>query len=104
ELIVSPVSKTEPLVDVHLRTVTIRIKDTLQPNTTYSFNFGKSIKDVNEGNILKNFTYVFTTGTYIDSAELSGNVIVAATGKADSSLIVMLHRKLDDSAVIKEKP
>lgn len=103
-LIVSPVPKVEPIVDAKLRTLTVRIKDTLQPNTTYSFDFGNSIRDVNEGNILKNFSYVFTTGNYIDSSQFSGNVIVANTGKVDSTLIVLLHRKLDDSAVIKEKP
>lgn len=104
ELIVSPLSKTEPIVDARLRTLTVRIKDTLQPNTTYSLNFGNAIRDVDEGNILKNFTYVFSTGNYLDSMQLSGNVIIANTGKTDSTLIVMLHKKLDDSAVVKEKP
>lgn len=103
-LIVSPIPKTDPIVDAKLRTLTVRLKDTLQPNTTYSLDFGQAVRDVNEGNILKNFTYVFTTGRYIDSARLSGKVILAATGKADSSLIVVLHRKFDDSAVIKERP
>ncbi|HVU54341.1 MAG TPA: Ig-like domain-containing protein [Puia sp.] len=104
ELIVSPVAKTDPIVDARLRTLTVRLKDTLQPNTTYSLNFGNAIRDVNEGNILKNFTYVFSTGNYLDSMQLSGTVIVANTGKPDSTLIVMLHKKLDDSAVVKEKP
>jgi hypothetical protein len=104
ELIVSPVAKTEPIVDAKLRTLTVRIKDTLQPNTTYALNFGNAIRDVNEGNILKNFTYVFSTGNYLDSMELYGNVLVASTGRTDSTLIVMLHKKLDDSAVVKEKP
>jgi hypothetical protein len=104
ELVISPVPKVEPIVDARLRTLTIRLKDTLQDNTTYALNFGKGIKDVNEGNTLKNFTYVFTTGSYIDSSELAGNVIVAATGKVDSTLIVMLHRRLDDSALVKAKP
>ncbi|MHA4810474.1 Ig-like domain-containing domain [Flavitalea flava] len=103
-LIVSPLPKVDPIVDAKLRTLTVRIKDTLQPNTTYSLDFGNSIRDVNEGNILKNFTYVFTTGNYIDSSQFSGNVIIASTGKVDSTLIVMLHRSHDDSAVIKERP
>jgi len=68
-------------------------KDTLQPNTTYSFNFGNAIRDVNEGNILKNFTYVFSTGKYIDSMRFSGTVLVANTGKADSTMIVLLHKE-----------
>lgn len=103
-LLVSPVPKTNPIVESKLRTVTVRIKDTLEPNTTYTFNFGNAIKDINEGNILKNFTYVFSTGRNIDSLELHGRVIVAQTGKPDSTLIVMLHRSDDDSAVIKERP
>ncbi|MEO5681828.1 MAG: Ig-like domain-containing protein [Chitinophagaceae bacterium] len=103
-LIVSPVPKQEPVVEAKLRTVTIKIKDTLEENTTYSYNFGNAIKDINEGNILKNFTYVFSTGAYIDSLELNGRVQIAQTGVPDSTLIVMLHRSGDDSALIKQKP
>jgi hypothetical protein len=104
ELIVSPVPKIEPIIDGHLRVVTIRLKDTMQPNTTYSLQFGKGIKDYNEGNILRNFTFVFSTGDHIDSGTLTGNVIVAATGKVDSTLIVMLYQKFNDSAVVKDRP
>src|ERR1700752_4273641 len=103
-LIFSPIPKIEPFPEAHLRTITIRIKDTLEPNTTYSINFGRSIRDVNEGNEMKNFTYIFSTGNYLDSLELSGRVLMAETGKPDSSLIVILHRSLDDSAVAKENP
>src|SRR5688500_12846960 len=103
-LLVSPVPKINPLVDSKLRTVTVTVKDTLQPNTTYSIDFGNAIKDINEGNILKNFTYLFTTGNNLDSLKLTGKVIIAETGKTDSTLIVMLHTSQDDSAVIKEKP
>jgi len=35
---------------------------------------------------------------------LTGNVIIAESGKIDSTIIVVLHRNLDDSAVAKEKP
>jgi len=103
-LIVSPVPKAEPIVESKLRTVTVKIKDTLEANTTYSYNFGDAIKDINEGNVLRNFTYVFSTGDHIDSLELTGRVQLAETGLADSTLIVMLHRNGDDSALIKEKP
>ena len=104
ELIVSPVPKVDPIVDAKLKVVTIRIKDTLQPNTTYSLNFGKGIKDVNEGNVLKNFIYVFSTGDVIDKGDFTGNIFVANTGKADSTIIAMLHVTDSDSAVIKNKP
>ena len=104
QLVISPVPKVSPLIEARLKEVTIRIKDTLEENTTYSINFGKSLKDINEGNPAKQFTYLFSTGTYIDSSTLSGKVIVAETGRPDSTLIVMLHRNFDDSVVSKEKP
>jgi hypothetical protein len=103
-LIVSPMPKVNPVITIKLRSVIVSIKDTLEPNTTYSFDFGNSIKDLNEGNIFRNFRYVFSTGTTIDTLGLGGRVLVAETGKADSTLVVMLHKNLDDSAVVKEKP
>ena len=93
-LLISPVPKITPVVDRKLRTVSIKLKDTLLDNTTYFFDFGKSIKDVNEGNILKNFNYTFSTGPYIDSLELGGKVILAETGGKDSTLIVILHKNV----------
>ena len=104
ELLVNPVPKIAPIVDYKLKLVTVRIKDTLQPYTTYSLQFGKGIKDVNEDNVLRNYTYVFTTGDTIDKGELEGNVVIANTGRPDSSLIAMLYVQFDNSAVIKERP
>ncbi|HTN07150.1 Ig-like domain-containing domain [Agriterribacter sp.] len=104
QLIISPVPKVSPLIEAKLKEITIRIKDTLEENTTYSINFGKALKDINEGNPAKQFTYIFSTGKYIDSSSLLGKVTVAETGRPDSTLIVMLHRNFEDSAVSKEKP
>lgn len=100
----SPIPKVNPSTDAKLRTITIKIKDTLEPNTTYSIDFGESIKDINEGNILKNFNYAFSTGQYIDSAFLTGQVFLAETGLTDSTLVAVLHNNLDDSAVANVKP
>ena len=101
---INPVPKVSPLITSHLRTLTIELKDTLKPNTTYSLNFGNAITDINENNILKNFTYIFSTGNYLDSIQLSGRVIIAYTGKPDSTLVVILHDRLYDSAVAKQRP
>jgi len=103
-LLVSPLPQSLPNVDYKLKTVTVKLRDSLEANTTYSINFGSSIKDFTEGNPLKDFTYTFSTGSYIDSLELSGKVILAETGKTDSTLIVMLHTNGEDSAVVNEKP
>jgi len=103
-LVVSPIPKNAPTIDYKLRNITIKLRDSLEPNTTYAINFGKSIKDVNEGNIAKDYTYVFSTGSKIDDNELSGRVLLAETGKPDSTLIVVLYRNLNDTAVIKTSP
>ncbi|HEY5368975.1 MAG TPA: Ig-like domain-containing protein [Hanamia sp.] len=103
-LLVNPVPKIIPTITSKLKTVSIKIRDTLQPNTTYSFDFGNAIQDINENNPIRNFTYVFSTGNYIDSLQLQGKVVLAQTGKPDSTLIVVLFNNLDDSAVYKVKP
>lgn len=103
-LLVTPTPRINPVVETKLRTVTIQLKDTLERNTTYTLDFGKALKDIHEGNVLKNFTYVFSTGAAIDSLQLSGNVIVAETGKTDSTLIAVLYTSRDDSAVVKDRP
>jgi len=103
-VLISPFPKKTPAVDFKLKTVTVKLKDSLLPNTTYSINFGNAIVDINEGNPYKDFTYVFSTGDFIDTFSLEGKVLMAETGKADSTLIAMLYRNADDSAVQKNKP
>ncbi|MEO8117475.1 MAG: Ig-like domain-containing protein [Bacteroidota bacterium] len=104
EIVVSPYPLLPPLFEARLKTVTIKLRDTLKPNTTYSIDFGNAIQDVNELNTIKNFDYVFSTGNYIANGTLSGKVIEAETGETDSTLIVILHSNLQDSAVKKLRP
>jgi uncharacterized protein (DUF2141 family) len=104
EIILSPLTKYNPQVERKLNVITVKFKDTLEANTTYSVNFGNAIKDLNEGNKAPMFTYVFSTGSSIDSYSIAGKVFDAKTGKVDSTVIVTLYKNPDDSAVIKERP
>jgi hypothetical protein len=109
QLIISPPMKYEPLIlptNVS-KYISIKINDTLQPSTTYSFNFGQSIQDNNEGNPYNQFKYVFSTGNQIDSLTLSGIVKDAYTKEVESFVSVMLYEindKFNDSLVYKESP
>ena len=103
-VVVSPSMKTNPLIESILDKIKIRIKDTLAPNTTYSIQFGNAIRDVNEGNIAQDYSFVFSTGNYLDSGKIQGNVILAETGKIDSSLIVVLQPSDNDTAIFKNRP
>ena len=102
-VLVSPNYSTPPGLETKLRTLTLTIKDTLEPNTTYYYNFGDAIKDINEGNVLHNFSYIFTTGSTFDTLQLSGKVVVAETGGIDSTLVVMLYKNGADSAIQKDR-
>jgi hypothetical protein len=57
--------------------ITIKIIDTLTPNTTYAINFGNSIVDNNEENPYPYYRYVFSTGDSIDSLSVKGIVLDA---------------------------
>ncbi len=103
-VLISPLQKNIPTISFKLKTVTVKLKDSLLPNTTYAINFGNAIKDNNEGNPFKNFTYVFSTGNTIDSLLLSGQVILAESGKTDSTMVAILYRNVPDSAVKHSKP
>ena len=103
-LLISPNPKSNPIISSKLKTVTVKFKDSLSPNTTYTINFGNAIKDINEGNVFNNFTYTFSTGDKIDSLQLKGKVLLAETGTVDSTLMVMLYLNAHDSAVRTRKP
>lgn len=109
QLIVSPPLKNDPeiLPISASKYITIKLKDTLLPNTTYSFNFGNSIEDFNEGNPYREFNYVFSTGKMIDSLTLTGLVKDAYHKETDDFVSVLLfeaNEKYNDSLIYKTKP
>ena len=75
EISISPTQELPPAFRIKQKKLEIELKDTLEKNTTYTINFGKAVSDVNESNILKNYSYVFATGDKIDSLQISGKVI-----------------------------
>ena len=110
QLIVSPPLKYRPEITPQggvQKYVEIEIKDTLLPNTTYTFNFGQSVQDNNEGNPLSFLTYVFSTGDYIDSLEVLGVVKDAFNKEVDKFVSVMLYEidsAYTDSTIYKKPP
>lgn len=109
QLIISPPLKYEPLITPQTvsKFIKIEIRDTLKPNTTYSFNFGQSITDNNEGNPLNQFKYVFSTGSHIDSLKLKGVIRDAYEKHVDNFVSVMLYEvneTFKDSTIYKELP
>ncbi|MDB5124485.1 MAG: hypothetical protein JWP94_2614 [Mucilaginibacter sp.] len=103
EITMSPTPAKLPDYAISKKSIVITLKDTLEKNTTYVINFGKAIQDVNEGNILKNFTYVFSTGSHIDSLSVSGSVINTLTQEKEKEATVMLFTLKQDSLLFGKK-
>lgn len=110
QLIISPPLKYPPVISpmgTPSKRITIRIKDTLDENTTYTINFGQSIIDNTEGNILDNFKYVFSTGDYIDSLQVKGTIKDAFDLEMKNKPTLMLYainENFKDSIIYQEKP
>jgi len=86
----------------------IQWKDTLQANTTYNFNFGNSIVDLNESNVLPYFNFAFSTGNKLDDLYISGTLSDALGNEKnpdgkEKNLVVGLYQ-VKDTMNYRQKP
>lgn len=103
EISVSPSMDIPPVYKAKKEILKLSFEEALQKNTTYTINFGKAIADVNEGNILKNYSYVFSTGDQIDSLSISGKVINSLTKQKLKDVTVFILPTSQDSLFGKKK-
>ncbi|EGV42242.1 hypothetical protein BZARG_486 [Bizionia argentinensis JUB59] len=110
QLIISPPMEITPEIiplSNASKYIQIKILDTLDPNTTYAFNFGNSIVDNNEENPYPYYKYVFSTGDYIDSLSIKGIMVDATLRQPDDFISVMLYEAdstYNDSVVYNKTP
>ena len=109
-VVISPPFEKNPIVTPQAtakKNISIKLQEALQPNTTYHFNFGNAVRDHNEGNVLSDFSYVFSTGNYIDSLQIAGKVKDPYQLKQPEKVIVGLYKvdeKFNDSIPLRKKP
>ena len=107
ELVISPPMEETPEIRMRGKTLVIEFMEDLRENTTYTLSFGETIKDLNEGNILRNFEFVFSTGEKLDSLGVLGMAVQAFTlefPETEDPFFVMLYENLSDSAPLLEIP
>lgn len=106
QVVVSPPLKGgNPEVTLRKKTVTVNLgEEDLREDATYIVNFGEAVKDYTQGNVVPDLRFVFSTGDYIDSLELSGTVVDAFTGKPVEKCLFMLYDNLSDTVVRKDIP
>ena len=104
QFIITPPQRERPDFRARGRNLSIDLKNEPIPNTTYTLNFGEAIVDLNEGNPLSNYEFVFSTGDKIDSLGYSGMVLNAADNSPVKGAIVMLYDELNDSVPYRKIP
>jgi len=104
KFMVSPPMKKKPRVFIKGKNVNVEFEDKLKDSTTYTFYFQDAIKDLNEGNILDNYQFVFSTGPVIDSLSVTGNVYKAFDLEVPEKTLALMFSNQEDSAVIKNLP
>lgn len=97
KVVISPTSAETPRVSSLGRRVVINFSDSLQPNTTYTVDFGDAIQDNNEGNKLQGFSYTFATGPEIDTLRISGMVLAARDLEPQQGMLVGVYSSPHDS-------
>lgn len=104
-ILVSPPMKEKPEFTTKGKGIQVKIKDTLQENTTYLFQFKEAIADFTEGNLLPSFEYVFSTGGIMDTMMLAGLVLDARSGKPwKETVTVMAYTTDGDTLGLSTQP
>ena len=103
-VIVSPPQMEQPEIKATGKTIVVELKDSLKPNTTYTIDFSDAITDNNESNPLGNYTYSFSTGTEIDTMEVSGYVLEAENLEPVKGIAVGLYPADAPDSVFRSEP
>ena len=100
QVLMSPPQRRTPTVKALGKKVVVTFEEPLRDSTTYLIDFGKSIRDLNEGNPIESYAYAFSTGPQIDTLQMSGVLINAENLNPISDMLIGIHDDLRDSAFL----
>ena len=103
-IFLSPPQSKPPTAKIKGKKVVVSFTEPLDSSQTYSLSLGEAVKDNNEGNPFPPYTHSFSTGSYVDSLFVSGNIVEASTMLPMSNMTVLFHTDLSDSAIYKVRP
>ncbi|MGM0579992.1 MAG: Ig-like domain-containing domain [Bacteroidota bacterium] len=102
ELIITPREDFEYEATLKKQELIIELEEPLKDSTTYTFNFRKALSDITEGNLWENPIIAFSTGDYLDSLKVEGNVEDLMSQEPAKSYIVGLYDANIDTANLRE--
>lgn len=108
-VIISPPQLEQPEIDAVGKKITIKLLDSIKPNTTYTIDFSDAIKDYNEGNSMGDYAFTFSSGDQIDTMQVSGSVLDASNLEPIKGIMVGVYEVGDSASdihdsIFKTKP
>jgi len=104
EFMSSPPFVEKPDFKIKKKTLLIELNEPLKDSVTYTFKFGNAITDFNEGNIIKNYQFIFSTHSFIDTFSIAGNLRNAFDLIVPKDALVMIFDDHADSIPFKSIP
>ncbi|WP_209331182.1 Ig-like domain-containing domain [Lunatimonas salinarum] len=107
QIIITPKIQTDEVEFLaNKNRVNIKLNQELEENTTYVFNFQKSIQDITEKNPAENIKLVFSTGSYIDSLTITGKIAYIQPTKNEEmkDILVGLYQETDTTDLFTAAP
>ncbi|HBE40211.1 MAG TPA: hypothetical protein DDW27_03245 [Bacteroidales bacterium] len=104
KFMVSPPLGRRPQITIKGKNIIIQYTEELRDSTTYTFYFQDAVRDLNEGNAISNYQFVFSTGPVIDSLSVTGNVYKASDLNPPEATLISLYIEKEDSAFMKNLP
>ncbi|NLZ19317.1 MAG: Ig-like domain-containing protein [Bacteroidales bacterium] len=103
-IFLSPPQRRPPKARLRGKSLVVSFEEALEPSTTYTLSFTDALADANEGNMFPGYTYVFSTGSQIDSMMMTGTVLDCNTLAPVKGATVLLHKDHGDSALFNHRP
>ena len=107
QIIITPRIKVDEVEFLAIKNrVNIKLNQELEDETTYVFNFQKSVQDITEKNPAESLKLVFSTGNTIDSLSISGKIayIFPPKEKQLKDILVGLYEENDTTDLFTSPP
>ena len=98
KVVVSPPQMNMPEIEANGKKITITLEDELLPDMTYTIDFADAIEDNNESNPMGDYAFSFSTGSTLDTMQVSGYVLNAENLEPIKGMLVGLYTVTNDTA------
>ena len=97
KLLISPPLQKKPEIKIRKKSLVVTFAEELRDSATYTFYFQDAVQDLNEGNPIQNFQYVFSTGPVLDSLTVYGTIYNAFDLQPGEDVFVVLYSGTSDT-------